>query len=376
MLVGLRGSPALASSQLRTGRWTAAVTAASSSTMAQIGEPGPGPVCSHLSSVSLSLTHTDRLERRAQGEGERTCKEGEMGTASARITAQTVTVTRQRKDPSTVHVASCVSSAPAPKMPILLPQLPTLMFSTYNPSYIPGYTGYTPKLRSHRGSIFGKAAFQFCDTEPGFQRSLYFPLSARREKNSLSSDLHLKETPSGMPRDNVENWNSKSACFYPARGKYNFIRVNHTLDGDPKISKAINAIEKTKHELSKPAHKDRCASVPSGLKTPKEAAKCTTVADQAQRAESPHSPTHKQDKLKTVKKDVTEKKHSSDMTTKSDLLPQKKGKIIYRTDSGLLPNYSGYIPGQTFNIGKTWGRSTVDALGKYRGQEFHFTSLC
>ncbi|XP_002131258.2 uncharacterized protein LOC100180027 [Ciona intestinalis] len=34
---------------------------------------------------------------------------------------------------------------------------------------------------------------------------------------------------------------------------------------------------------------------------------------------------------------------------------------IYHTQAGLMPNYSGYVPGQKFRYGKTWARETVNA---------------
>ncbi|XP_018427325.1 PREDICTED: uncharacterized protein LOC108799888 [Nanorana parkeri] len=232
-------------------------------------------------------------------------------------------------------------------MPVILPQLPESMFSTYDPRYVPGYTGYTSKLRSDRGNIYGNATLQSQDYEPGLQRSSQIPVSAWRENYRLSSDLHLGGIISNVPRENAEIWNNKSGYYLPASGKYHIIRMNYTLDGDPKTSSAITAIEEIKYELSKPAKwlsskTERCASSQISRETPKQAARCIRRADQI--AESSCSPTCRNEMMKkTLKNDLTEKELSSSIPLKNNFL-QRQGKIIYRTNSGLLPNYSGYAP--------------------------------
>ncbi|XP_072260662.1 ciliary microtubule inner protein 2B-like [Pyxicephalus adspersus] len=263
-------------------------------------------------------------------------------------------------------------------MPVILPQLPQSMFSSYDPTYIPGYTGYTSKLRSDRGYLYGNATLQSRDYEPGLQRSLQLPVSAWRNYSS-SSDLHLGGIISNIPRENAENWNNKSGYFYPASGKYHITRMNHTLDGDPKMSSAINAIEEIKNELTEPtvlmpSKTDRCASVQNSLQTPKQAARC--IRDVEQIAEPSCSPIYKNEKMKkNLRNDYKVKEHSSGIPVKNDYFQRRQGKIIYRTNSGLLPNYSGYTPGQMFLIGTTWGRSSVNALGKLQDQKFQWTSL-
>ncbi|XP_040217903.1 uncharacterized protein LOC120947028 isoform X2 [Rana temporaria] len=166
--------------------------------------------------------------------------------------------------------------------------------------------------------------------------------------------------------------------FHPASGKYHIIRRNHTLDGDPKTSSAINAIEEIKYELTNPAKSmpletRRCVSLQNSLETPKQAARCIKRASQI--AESSSTPTNRNEKSKTHQPDFIGKERSSTIPMKNELLQRKQGKIIYRTNSGLLPNYSGYTPGQMFVIGSTWGRSSVNALGKLREQRFQWTSL-
>ena len=39
---------------------------------------------------------------------------------------------------------------------------------------------------------------------------------------------------------------------------------------------------------------------------------------------------------------------------------------IYHVDTGLVPHYTGHIPGQKFRYGKTFGHSTQDALTKVK----------
>ncbi|XP_077331523.1 uncharacterized protein LOC143974231 [Lithobates pipiens] len=263
-------------------------------------------------------------------------------------------------------------------MPVILPQLSASMFSSYDPRYIPGYTGYTSKLRSDRGNIYGNATLQSRDYEPGLQRSSELPVSAWRENYRASSDLHLGGVITNIASENAENWNNKNGYFHPVSGKYHIIRMNHTLDGDPKTSSAINAIEEVKYGLTNPAKSmpletRRCASLQNRLETPKQAARCIKRAGQI--AESSSTPTNINQKSKTNQTDYIGKEHSSTIPMKNEFLQTKQGKIIYRTNSGLLPNYSGYTPGQMFLIGNTWGRSSVNALGKLREQRFQWTSL-
>ncbi|KAM5191579.1 uncharacterized protein ACMZJ9_000537 [Mantella aurantiaca] len=264
-------------------------------------------------------------------------------------------------------------------MSVILPQLSASMFSSFDPRYIPGYTGYTSKLRSDRGNIYGNATLQSRDYEPGFQRSSQLPGSTWRESYRSSSDLQLGGILSNIPRENAENWNNKNGHFHPGSGKYHIVQRNHTLDGDPKTSSALNAIEEIKYELTKsarwkPSENDKCASShQNSLEAPRQTARCIRGADQI--AESSYSPTYINEKMeRSLKSDFKEKKQSLSKPAKKDFL-QRQGKIIYRTNSGLLPNYSGYTPGQMFLIGNTWGRTTMNALGKHHDQRFQWTSL-
>ncbi|XP_044141644.1 uncharacterized protein LOC122931623 isoform X2 [Bufo gargarizans] len=202
-------------------------------------------------------------------------------------------------------------------MPIILPQLPESLFSSYDPKYVPGYTAYTPKLRSEQG------------------------------------------------------------YFHPSSGKYFYTQRNHTYDGNPRTSSAIKVIEEIKYDLSTPAkftlpEKDRWASIREG--SLRERSKHNGRNEQT--GEVPGHPSYRNENLKNIfKEDLIGSNPSTKLSHTNEYLQRRQGKLIYRANSGLLPNYSGYTPGQMFSIGSTWGKSSVNAIGKLHEQRFQWTSL-
>ncbi|XP_068127426.1 uncharacterized protein [Hyperolius riggenbachi] len=238
------------------------------------------------------------------------------------------------------------------------------------------YTAYLPKFRCDRGSVYGNATLQPRDYEPGRQRSAHLPGSAWRENYSTALPLHLGGTISNVARENAENWNNKNGYFNPASGKYHITQMRHILDGDPETTKAINAIEEIKYELRKPSVQmpsgiDRCDSLRKGLRTAGQPSQCVTGAQQLDKPA-----TFRNEKMtKSIRNEFTGKERPTSLCTKEDYFQRRQGKIIYRTNGGLLPNYAGYIPGQMFLIGNTWGRDSFDAMGKHQNQKFQWTSL-
>ncbi|XP_069820484.1 ciliary microtubule inner protein 2B-like [Dendropsophus ebraccatus] len=247
-------------------------------------------------------------------------------------------------------------------MPIILPQIPESLFSTYDPKYVPCYTGFTPKLRSEQGKIYGNATLRSSNYEPGLQRY--------GDNHMPSFNIELGENISNFPRGDAENWNNKQGYFHPSNGKYFYTQTNHTYDRSPQTSSAIKAIEEIKYQLSMPtkctsSEKDRDSTLRS---------KCNGRAEQTVDMSSLSS--HKNENIKKIfKEDVTEQKPCTRLSHTDDYLQRRQGKVIYRTKSGLLPNYSGYTPGQMFSIGSTWGRSSANAIGKMQQQTFQLTSL-
>ncbi|KAM9330642.1 uncharacterized protein PAF06_016269 [Gastrophryne carolinensis] len=260
-------------------------------------------------------------------------------------------------------------------MPLTLPQLPDSMFSSYDPRYMPGYTGYTLKLRSDKGKLYGNATLKSCDYEPGYPR---FPLSALGRYYNATSDLLLGGTVTNIARENAENWHNNNGHFYPASGKYHISRRIHTINGDPKTSNAVNAIEEIKYELSRPAKPlpmNRSDSLRKDLGTARAASSC--FARKNEQVDEPENTPMCENRMmkKTLRKDSAEKTLSTNIYSTNDYLQRRQGKIIYRANSGLLPNYSGYTPGQMFLIGSTWGKSSINAIGKLQDQRFQWTSL-
>ncbi|KAG9486533.1 hypothetical protein GDO78_006742 [Eleutherodactylus coqui] len=253
-------------------------------------------------------------------------------------------------------------------MPIILPQLPESLFSSYDPKYKPGYTSYTPKLRSEQGKIYGNATLRSANYEPGLQRC------AGNHNTSLNMEMYGKV--SNIPGTNAENWNNKHGYFHPSSGKYFYAQRHQTYDGNPQNTAAIKAIEELKHELSTPAkcsssQMDRWSSLRDS--TQRERPTCNGATEQT--GEMSGLPSYRNEKMKKIFKEDLTDNHSPRLSDANDYLQRRRGKVIYRTDSGLLPNYSGYTPGQMFSLGSTWGRSSVNAIGKLHEQTFQWTSL-
>ncbi|XP_056408064.1 uncharacterized protein LOC130306328 isoform X2 [Hyla sarda] len=254
-------------------------------------------------------------------------------------------------------------------MPIILPQLPQSLFSSYDPKYVPGCTGFTPKVCSEQGKIYGNVTLRSANYEPGLQKY---------EGNRVPSfNIELGGKVSNFASGDAENWNNKLGYFHPSNGKYFYTQTNHTYDGNPQISSAIKAIEEIKYELSTPA---KCTS--------SEMNRWDSLRDSALRERSEchgrdgktgkmsNFTSNKNEKMKKIsREDLIEKKPSTGLSHASDYLLRRQGKVIYRTNSGLLPNYSGYTPGQMFSVGSTWGKSSVNAIEKLHEQTFQWTSL-
>ncbi|XP_053555997.1 protein FAM166B-like [Bombina bombina] len=230
-------------------------------------------------------------------------------------------------------------------MPIIVPQQHESIYSTYEPHYVPGYTGYITKLRSDIGNVYGNATLKLVDYEPGAQKSL----------------------------SRIIIFFCNQGHFYPVTAKYYHTQMNYIRDGDPKTSSAIQTIEEIKKETNKPTRwlpcdADRFGSLPSGLQTTNCAERCEQIAS---------SSSSYGDKIRGIiqKKELKASESSRSINKINENELKRQGKIIYRTESGLLPNYTGYTPGQMFVIGKTWGKSTIDAKGKHQEQPFVWTSL-
>ncbi|XP_077137071.1 ciliary microtubule inner protein 2B-like [Ranitomeya variabilis] len=256
-------------------------------------------------------------------------------------------------------------------MPIILPQLPESLFSTYDPKYVPGYTSFSPKLHSIQGEVYGNAILRSVNYEPGHQRC--------GGNHIPSFNIELGGNISHIPRDDAGNWNNKHVqeYFHPSSGKYLFTQRKHTYDGNPQTSSAIKAIEEIKYELSTPV---KCASSEinrwASLRGSTSRERSKSYGRTEQTGEMSGFPSYRNEKMKNIfKEDLSEKNALTKLTDTNVYLQKRQGKLIYRTNSGLLPNYSGYTPGQMFSIGSTWGRSSVDAIGKLHEQKFQWTSL-
>ncbi|KAM4807920.1 ciliary microtubule inner protein 2B-like [Rhinophrynus dorsalis] len=228
-------------------------------------------------------------------------------------------------------------------MPINLPQIPESMFSTYDPHYIPGYTGFIPKLQSDTGKIYGNATLTIANHEPGLQKSSKLAQTGWGDKHgpslSVLFDRRIPNGPTNRPGGSSESWNIKNGQKHIMPREENIIIKSMTIQCTMLLYLVFNPL--TTREVASPS----CLS------------------------------SYGDEKKRFLKKDCKERDHLTDSYKTNDYLQRRQGKLIYRTDTGLLPNYGGYIPGQMFVIGKTWGKSSVDAIGKLQEQPFLWTSL-
>ncbi|OCU00882.1 uncharacterized protein LOC108713500 [Xenopus laevis] len=251
-------------------------------------------------------------------------------------------------------------------MPIILPQLPEVMFSTYDPQYIPGYTTQIPKLRSDAGYIYGNATQTSSNHEPGVQRCTNLPLTGWRDRQGPVISMHSGTRD--IPREQAESWNIKKGYFYPIKRRYYATGINNMYNGDLRISTAIQTVEGIKHELHSPDQlKTFTSDTSKHLRMSRESLKQKATFHGRSEQERPLprlSPFAEKNERDPIPSSYT-----------TNYNQEQQGKLIYRTDSGILPNYGGYIPGQMFAIGKTWGKTSVNALGKLKEQPFVWTSL-
>ncbi|XP_053312369.1 uncharacterized protein LOC128474122 [Spea bombifrons] len=264
-------------------------------------------------------------------------------------------------------------------MPVILPQLPKSMFTSYDPKYTPGYTSFVPKLRSDIGKVYGNANLRFLDHEPGLRRTQRVSFMEWDNQHGPSRSAHLdrrvfdhhsKMTVQGHEK----NWNNQNGYFHQGDTKYPFTQMRHTHDGDPRTSSVIYTVEQIKHDLNKPmewmpSEPDRYGSLRHEQDSMKYPSSCHERSEQIY----PSSNLLPTGNVKM--KEINDREPAKNICKTNDYIQKRQGKLIYRTDGGLMPNYSGYTPGQMFAFGKTWGRSSRNAIEKVHGQPFLWTSL-
>ncbi|XP_075432385.1 ciliary microtubule inner protein 2B-like [Ascaphus truei] len=267
-------------------------------------------------------------------------------------------------------------------MPIILPQLPETIFSSYDPTYVPGYTGYIPKLRSDIGNIYGNATLNSLHYEPGVPKAPKLPIAGWDDNEGASLSMHFDrrmftDPKVNTPRGRAENWNITNGYFCSANGKYPLTGRQYMHDGDTHTSSAIQAVENLKSELSKPiqwmsSEIDRHESSTNGLGRDRQTSMSLGKSQQA----SSNLPSSGKEEMRiNSEKRFKERESLPSLYKTNNYHPKRQGKLIYRTDSGLVPNYAGFIPGQMSVIGQTWGKGTVDAIGTQKKQPFHWKSL-
>ncbi|KAM4710338.1 uncharacterized protein O3C94_000303 [Discoglossus pictus] len=269
-------------------------------------------------------------------------------------------------------------------MPITLPQHPESMFSTYDPYYEPGYTGYIPKLRSNIDNIYGNATVRFLHYEPGLQKSARPALIGYDDQRGPARSVHFDTNVfSDAQRNNPTQHADKSIItkghFSPVNGNDYLTQMNYMQDCDPRTSATIQTVEEIKRDWPgkwMSSETDRCGTYRYGLEKARQTS--TSPERHQQRVTFSAHSSYGYEKTDNVSKKVPKSKEQAPfigLSKTKDYNLKRQGKLIYRPDSGIIPNYAGFTPGQTSEIGKTWGKSTVNVIAKQQQQPFQWTSL-
>ncbi|XP_066566751.1 uncharacterized protein LOC136754640 isoform X2 [Amia ocellicauda] len=180
---------------------------------------------------------------------------------------------------------------------------------------------------------------------------------------------------------------SYGGYVYPYLSRYDRYQKQYMLDNDLRTRVAICTVEEAKRQLAESSERAtqrnerpsresdpgaRSASNVSGQRmsaTPKQPRPMTATGDDttwpgksnAQSAGCGNSSMRVQ-------------RQTAVQEQEGDALG-RQGRIIYKAHSGIIPNYAGYVPGQRFSYGKTWGVSTVNPLCITNQKPFQWTSL-
>ncbi|XP_077201733.1 ciliary microtubule inner protein 2B-like [Paroedura picta] len=238
------------------------------------------------------------------------------------------------------------------------------MFSDFS-SYVPGYTGFIPKLQSVVGETYGNATRKLLSRRAKLLRLSHSAFSLPEHRYHPSRSFRWPDKYH-HPQLSQEDGNAIHE-YLPMRPKRDGSARRLIYDGAPQTTCAIQSIEKVKASLKPPPKpsatsqlrrtkptKSRSSTVPS-LPPDKGVSKIigTTI-----------SKTEKVQNLEEI----------PSLAAKRESLQKQQGKRIYRPGYGLLPNYTGYVPGHKFSFGKTWGASTRNSLEAGKRQPLLWTS--
>ncbi|XP_060092354.1 uncharacterized protein LOC132569932 [Heteronotia binoei] len=240
------------------------------------------------------------------------------------------------------------------------------MLSDYS-SYIPGYTGFIPKLQNVVGETYGNATRKLLFHQA---KLLQLSHSAFNRPGHRYRPSRPFRWPDKYHYGQLSLKDGNAACEYlPTSTKRSGFARRLIYDGAPQTTSAIQSIEKVKADL-KPPPKPRGTSQRSLTKPTKNLSSTT-----------PSLPPYKGvSKIFGTTISKTEKVEKPEEIPslgpkKIEMLQKQQGKLIYRPDCGLLPNYTGYVPGHKFSFGKTWGASTRGSLRAAKRQPLIWTSL-
>lgn len=313
-------------------------------------------------------------------------------------------------------VVVCYSSAV--KMPI--PADGKSMLMTPDPYHTPGYSGYCPQIKYQFGQTFGKTTFKLLrddavtssgklvladirsSSAPAVLKELESKkLLVRSRTNSLGNQKltdHMVPGYSGyVPRN--ENFfgtrYTKLCQLAVADFEKDFQRTTQKI----KELRLVEAVQSGKLKKDSIPHLSPCrSSYVTPLKAIAPKAKPYLLRHPARSAESPlymadndvlknfmsgytgfvprARPRHgagypiiTHDALNEFTTDIARLKslHNHPVTVHKPEVRIRDLKLLYPVESGIIPRYTGHIPGQRYRFGDTFGHSTVNAKCLHAG---------
>ncbi|XP_042311102.1 UPF0605 protein CG18335-like isoform X2 [Sceloporus undulatus] len=225
---------------------------------------------------------------------------------------------------------------------------------SYTPIYIPGYTGFIPKLESIVGETYGNAIRKLLAHQAELLQLSHTEADTLGRRYLLS---RMCRQPHGqhLPEDRYNTYE----CL-PTKAHRRLI-----YDGDPSSTSAVQAIKKAKGDLKPPAKSSKAREL-TPVQPKDETAVISSLA-------SLHLPADKNifKKISDSTMPEADQVQKSDETwalarKKRDTVPKKQSRLIYQSNWVPVPNYTGYIPGHKFSFGKTWGTSTRKSLERQK----------
>ncbi|XP_057646251.1 protein FAM166B isoform X3 [Chionomys nivalis] len=234
--------------------------------------------------------------------------------------------------------------------------------SPRNPHYIPGYTGHCPLLRYSMGQTYGQVTGQLLRGPPGLawppaHRKLLPPIQSPRSPGISRGKL--------PPRRGHERLSSSIVPGYTGfipQAQFMFAKNCNQVWAEAMNNFTQRHGQQESHERSKEARGGKEAEKDQGPKA--EEPELQQEVAQVSWGRRPPTPWMTQIPRNSSCQALQEfGQKCSKGRVQKDPKPLSPLPRPNFQNLGLLPHYSGYVPGYKFQFGGTFGHLTHDALG-------------